>query len=248
MKHRFLFLTGAVLAAALGGCASVKGNFREGNPLRNPPVEAGIFVTPFDVKTPYSIIGVVEVRAFPAIWAPPLSEQDMYEYLVNTVTSQKEKIDAIIQVSITPYNTVGRRRGLLARGLAVRYLATAPGSRSAEEYFLDGWRAIQEERFDDAIVDFLNVIRLDPSIAEAHFNLAQLYLDKEQYDRALWHIDAFLQSFPSPDQATKGQALRERIVERSRTEERVYFWNRIWSGAKTFIEFVLAPFSFLVGI
>lgn len=248
--HQLIIPMLALIALALlgAGCAHMEGSFREGNVLRNPPAEAGIFVTSFDVKTPYRIVGVVEARAFPAFWAPPLTEQEMHRNLVEVAIGQREKVDAIIQVQLIPYSTVWRRRGMQARGLAVRYLASAQGKQSAEEFFLEGWRAISEERFEDAIVDFLHVIRLDPTIGEAHFNLAQLYLDKKQYDRALWHIDTFLKNYPNRDQSAKGQELRDLILEESRAEERSHFWNSFWSGTKTAGKIILTPIGFLIGI
>lgn len=248
----FRFLIPLVALAALiqlgAGCARMDASFREGNPLRNPPAEMGIFVTPFDVKTPYTIVGVVEARGFAAVWSPQLTEEDMHRELAAVAAAQKEKIDAIVQAHVSPYNSVSRWGGLQARGLAIRYQTPARGAQRPEEFFLEGWRAIREERFDDAIVDFLNVIRLDPTISEAHFNLAQLYLDKGQYDRALWHIDTFLKNYPNREQATKGLQLREAIIEHERSEGRVYFWNRVWLGTKTAVGVILAPLSFIFRI
>ena len=248
MKHSISLLFVVIIILLSLGCQSLEGSFREGNPLRNPPAQVGIYITPFDVRTPYSVVGVVEARAFPNMWAPPLSEEDMYRELSKTAVQQDEKIDAIIQVHVFPYNTSVRRRGLLARGLAIRYLASVQGGKPAKEFFNDGLKAIKDKRYDDAIVDFLNCICEDPSLVQAHFNLAWLFYEKDDYYRALAHINAFIQSKPVRNDMVKAQKLHDLIQEHAALQERSTWWGKMWSGTKATLVIILQPVGFLLGL
>jgi tetratricopeptide (TPR) repeat protein len=62
---------------------------------------------------------------------------------------------------------------------------TAGDRRKATELFQEAYRLAQLNHLDAAVLQYQKVIAADPSLAQAHFNLGKVYLDQQQYERAI---------------------------------------------------------------
>ena len=75
-------------------------------------------------------------------------------------------------------------------GLALLLLVTACADEEAQlDEFMDrGLAAVEAENDEEAIIEFRNVIQLDPNHADAHYELAKAYLRTKQLNDAYWEL------------------------------------------------------------
>lgn len=73
---------------------------------------------------------------------------------------------------------------------------------SAEYYFLLSYAEIKLEKINDAKQNLLKVIELDPDFHEAHYNLALLYLDENQTEKAREHLEKAIEIEPEQKEYT----------------------------------------------
>ena len=68
-------------------------------------------------------------------------------------------------------------------------------------YFRRGHLYRQHGEWKYALKDYRKAFRLDPSIERYHLAVAELYVDAEKLDSAMWHADAFLAQYPHQTEA-----------------------------------------------
>src|SRR5260370_31717479 len=109
--------------------------------------------------------------------------------MLRAATGDKESIPAIF---IPPL-----RRGIAMRlflpCLALLVCASSLIAASpAEEAWQSGQRAMQRDRFQEAMGHFRTALRLDPAFAQAHLSLAAAHLALGEEKQALPHPAAYL--------------------------------------------------------
>ena len=79
----------------------------------------------------------------------------------------------------------------LASGLVVAALLFFAACKSDEEKLTDflerGRAAIEAEKYDEAIIEFRNVLQVDPNNAESHYALAKAYLARQMLKEAYFN-------------------------------------------------------------
>lgn len=68
---------------------------------------------------------------------------------------------------------------------------------SAQYYFLLSYAEIKLEMLDEAEQSLLQAIQLDPQFHEAHFNLALIYIDKQELEKAREHAEQAVEINPN---------------------------------------------------
>ncbi|MCX7792342.1 MAG: tetratricopeptide repeat protein [Chloroflexaceae bacterium] len=96
------------------------------------------------------------------------------------------------------HNALGfyyQRAGLFAKAVEeFRQVASLEGSFLA--YFNLGYVLVELERYDEALDAFEHCLKLAPDDPAAHFELALIHLARNDYARALAHLDLPLQNYP----------------------------------------------------
>ena len=89
-----------------------------------------------------------------------------------------------------------------ALGASRAAVASAPDHVSAR--FRHAVALRQSGRIDEAIAEYENALRLDETLAEAHYNLAVLYLqERRQPEMATRHFRRFIELDPTSDRASR---------------------------------------------
>jgi rhomboid protease GluP len=70
---------------------------------------------------------------------------------------------------------------------------------SAQYYFLLSYTEIKLDKLGEAEASLLKVIELEPRFHEAHYNLALVYLDKQEYENARKHAEKAVEINPNND-------------------------------------------------
>lgn len=87
---------------------------------------------------------------------------------------------------------------LLAASLAVLFLFACslnPNVRK-EKYFQRGQAYFQKQQYREAVIEFVNSVKIDPAYAEGHYQLAECYVILRQFDRARQEFDRTLELRP----------------------------------------------------
>ena len=91
----------------------------------------------------------------------------------------------------------------LAGGLALA-VAVALGSAGCESktarlagHLERGDKFLTEEKYPEAILEYKNVLQLNPNEAKAHYGLARSYLASKQAQRAFWELQETVRLDPS---------------------------------------------------
>jgi tetratricopeptide (TPR) repeat protein len=77
----------------------------------------------------------------------------------------------------------------------------------------------EAELYEDAEDSFLRALTLDPQFAETHLGLSNLYIKIQEWDRALFHLEAFLVDRPNREDADILRNVRLRIQNIIEKEE-----------------------------
>jgi tetratricopeptide (TPR) repeat protein len=60
--------------------------------------------------------------------------------------------------------------------------------------------AVKDKRLTDAVAHYEAGLKIDPVWPEGHFNAALIYAELEHYDKAIWHMRAYVELVPdAPD-------------------------------------------------
>ena len=102
---------------------------------------------------------------------------------------------------------------LLPIGVALLLLVTACADEEKQlgEFMERGLAAVEAENDEEAIIEFRNVIQLDPNDADAHFNLADALSTLGQLEEAVAHFERAVELRPEAEAA-------RRALERARSE------------------------------
>lgn len=86
-------------------------------------------------------------------------------------------------------------------------------------HYLLGVTYYEAELYEDAEDSFLRALTLDPQFAETHLGLSNLYIKIQEWDRALFHLEAFLVDRPNREDADILRNVRLRIQNIIEKEE-----------------------------
>jgi tetratricopeptide (TPR) repeat protein len=75
----------------------------------------------------------------------------------------------------------------------------APVASPAEEHFEKGFEYFQQEKWDEAIAEFQEAIRLDPEFGEAYLGLGYSHVQKGEFEQAIAALEKYLQLEPGAD-------------------------------------------------
>jgi hypothetical protein len=81
--------------------------------------------------------------------------------------------------------------------------APIPVASAAEEHFDKGFDYFQQEKWDEAIAEFQEAIRLDPEFGEAYEGLGYSYVNKGEFEKAIEALEKYLQL--EPDASDRAQ-------------------------------------------
>ncbi len=65
--------------------------------------------------------------------------------------------------------------------------------------------AISEKRLADSVDHYESGLKIDPVWPEGHFNAALIYAELENYDKAIWHMRAYVELVPDAPDARAGR-------------------------------------------
>jgi tetratricopeptide (TPR) repeat protein len=74
-----------------------------------------------------------------------------------------------------------------------------PADSAAVEHFGQGFDYFQQEKWDEAIAEFQEAIRLDPDLALAYMGLGYSYVNKGEFGQAIEALEKYLQLEPGAD-------------------------------------------------
>jgi tetratricopeptide (TPR) repeat protein len=74
-----------------------------------------------------------------------------------------------------------------------------PVASAAEEYFEKGFDYFQQEKWDEAIAEFQEAIRLDPAFSAAYLGLGYSHVRKGEFEQAIAALQKYLQLEPGAD-------------------------------------------------
>jgi hypothetical protein len=74
-----------------------------------------------------------------------------------------------------------------------------PATSSAEEHFEKGFEYFQQEKWDEAIAEFQEAVRLDPDFALACMALGYSYVNKGEFEQAIEALEKYLQLEPGAE-------------------------------------------------
>jgi tetratricopeptide (TPR) repeat protein len=69
----------------------------------------------------------------------------------------------------------------------------------AQEHFEKGFDYFQQEKWDEAIAEFQEAIRLDPEFGEAYLGLGYSHVQKGEFEQAIAALERYLQLAPGAD-------------------------------------------------
>jgi tetratricopeptide (TPR) repeat protein len=75
----------------------------------------------------------------------------------------------------------------------------APAASAAEEHFEKGFEYFQQEKWDEAIAEFQEAIRLDPEFSAAYLGLGYSHVRKGGFEQAIAALEKYLQLEPGAD-------------------------------------------------
>jgi tetratricopeptide (TPR) repeat protein len=82
----------------------------------------------------------------------------------------------------------GRARALLAGALLLLCSGCTDEATRLAEHLERGNAYLQEQKYAEAVIEFKNVLQLDPNHAAAHYGLAKSYLGQKDLQRAYWEL------------------------------------------------------------
>jgi hypothetical protein len=74
-----------------------------------------------------------------------------------------------------------------------------PAASAAEEHFEKGFEYFQQEKWDEAIAEFQEAIRLDPEFSAAYLGLGYSHVRKGEFEQAIAALEKYLQLEPGAD-------------------------------------------------
>jgi tetratricopeptide (TPR) repeat protein len=74
-----------------------------------------------------------------------------------------------------------------------------PAASPAQEHFEKGFDYFQQEKWDEAIAEFQEAIRLDPDFALAYMALGYSHVNKGEFEQAIEALEKYLQLEPGAD-------------------------------------------------
>jgi hypothetical protein len=74
-----------------------------------------------------------------------------------------------------------------------------PVASAAEEHFEKGFEYFQQEKWDEAIAEFQEAVRLDPDFALAYMALGYSYVNKGEFEQAIEALEKYLQLEPGAE-------------------------------------------------
>ena len=93
----------------------------------------------------------------------------------------------------------------LVSSLVLAALLLFAACKSDEEKLADflerGRAAIEAEKYDEAIIEFRNVLHVDPNHAESHYSLAKSYLATQKLKEAYWELHESVRLDPTNTEA-----------------------------------------------
>jgi tetratricopeptide (TPR) repeat protein len=93
--------------------------------------------------------------------------------------------------------------GALALGCAVAFASAGCESKASRlaGHMERGEQFMTEEKYPEAILEYKNVLQLDPNESKAHYGLARAYLSSKQAQRAFWELQETVRLDPSHNDA-----------------------------------------------
>src|SRR5438270_11702117 len=93
------------------------------------------------------------------------------------------------------------RRLLIALTLGILLVSFLACSRDPnvrkQKYFESGNRYFEQGKYNEAVVEFLNAVKLDPSFAKAHYQLAETYIRLQAWPDAYRELQRTVELDPS---------------------------------------------------
>jgi tetratricopeptide (TPR) repeat protein len=83
---------------------------------------------------------------------------------------------------------LGRRALALVAGIGLLFAGCADEATRLAEHLERGNAYLQEQKYAEAVIEFKNVLQLDPNHAAAHYGLAKSYLGQRDLQRAYWEL------------------------------------------------------------
>ena len=81
--------------------------------------------------------------------------------------------------------------------LALALLACQSASERAAEHLKRGEDFAKAEKWDEAVIEYRNVLQIDPNSAPAHYGLAKAFLGKRDGRSAYWELEETIRLDPS---------------------------------------------------
>lgn len=82
----------------------------------------------------------------------------------------------------------GRRGALLALACALALAACSDPAERAAEHLQRAEAFFEDERYDEAMLEYRSVLQIDPNRADAHYGLARVYLAQRKPQKAFWEL------------------------------------------------------------
>nr|HOP31411.1 tetratricopeptide repeat protein [Spirochaetota bacterium]HPQ29734.1 tetratricopeptide repeat protein [Desulfobacteraceae bacterium] len=104
----------------------------------------------------------------------------------------------------------------------------------AEKYYKSGIEAVEQQKYDEAIIHFKNAIQRNDHHAKAHFQLGSLYIKSEQIYLGLRHVKLAIKYDPTLSEAKRMLGL---IFYQSRNyEQTIPLFSQIVEGTGAYLE------------
>ncbi len=115
---------------------------------------------------------------------------------------QTEPNEDLIMDYRFPMNSLCRA---FALAITLFITTTLVGCQSDEdslaEFYANGTRYVEDERYEEAVIEYKNVIKLNPNHADAHYQLAKAYMNLSRGRDAYWEMSETVRLDPANTEA-----------------------------------------------